>query len=252
MGAPKKRLGEILKDAGIIDEFQINTALTEQKRWGGKVGEHLIKLGYVTEEAMLDVLRNHLKVPTVNLLKVKIPKEVLVLLPEDVVRKYRALPVGVKSIQGKDHLVVAMDDPSNLSALDEMQFSTKLKLMPALAGPITLERALRYYYDNQGDLFTEEEQDAFSPTQVRERVDITDGSRTVTGDSFDADPGKAPKASPPQPPGPPSVSAPISAGEDDLQQVRAELTALRNLLIEKGLIDRKAFVEQVVKVKQKK
>ena len=243
MAAPTKRLGEILIDAGLVDEYQVNAALTEQKRWGGKLGIHLVKLGYVTEEALLDVLRNQLKMPTVNLLKVKIPAEVIATIPGDLVKKHMALPVGIKPINGKDHLVIAMADPTNLGALDEIQFATKLKILPAIAGPLTLDRAIRYYYDNQGDLFAEgeDEKDPFSPTTIRTRMDMMDGSPTVTGESLERSPGLAQLAR--QKSG--------EAAKIDLLQMRAELTALRDMLIEKGLIDRRSFVEEVIKVKSK-
>lgn len=245
---PPKRIGDLLREAGLIDETQINAALTEQKRWGGKLGQHLVRLGYVTEEAVLDVLRNQLKIPTVNLLKAKIPEDVLNLLPKDLCKKHGVLPVGVKKISNRDHLVLAMADPSNLLALDEIQFATTHKLLPALAGMITLDRAIRYYLDQQGDLFAEtDDVKAFSPTSARDRLDITEGSTTFEGGELQYGGSAVPR---------PARAAPeneSAGGQDALSvvQLRAEMTAIRDLLLEAGLVDRKALIERVAKARLK-
>lgn len=234
MTKPRKRLGEILIEAGMVDEYQVNAALTEQKRWGGKLGEHLVRLGYVTEDIILDILRNHLQMPTVDLLKVKIEPDVLKLVPKELVYKHQALPVGVKNIKGKDHLVIAMADPSNLDMLDELQFSTSFKILPALAGPITLDRAIRYYYDQRGDLFSEggDEKDPFAETSIRDRVDALEGSPTLDAETLLG------KKEDPEP-------------KDDIELLRAEVSALRNILIESNLIDRKIYVALVNQLKNK-
>ena len=236
-----KRLGEILIDAGLITGFQLNTALNDQKRWGGKLGEHLVRLGFVTEGALLDALRNQLKLPTVNLLKIKIPRDIINLLPEDLIRKHKALPVGVKNISGKDHLILAMSDPNNLGALDEMQFATKLKIMPALAGPITIDRALKYYLDHQGDLFTDDpEHDPFKAEDVRSRIEESAADPSLSAKDLGEHvfpeaplPGEISKGPPPE-----------------FKQLRAEVSAIRDLLIEKGVFDRKVFTARVMKIKR--
>lgn len=252
-GPKRKRLGEILVEEGILSEFQVNTALTDQKKWGGKLGEHLIRLGYLTEEDMVNALRNQLKIPSVNLRKVKIPTEVLTAIPEDILKKHGVLPVGIKDINGKEFLVIAMSDPSNLNSVDELQFATKYKIMPALAGPVTLERAIRYYLDHEGDLFA----DDVKELNIREKVDSSVGTRTFAGDHIERqtrelikeDAGDPPAPTPSKTPGDSPFSQPVepSSPKKQLEQVRAELSALRNLLIDSGVLDRRAFVEEVMK-----
>ena len=242
MAKPRKRLGEILVEEGVLSEFQVNAALSDQKKWGGKLGEHLIRLGFLNEEQMVNALRNQLKIPSVDLRKVKVPSEVVQQIPEDLIRKNGVLPVGIKEVNGKEYLIIAMADPSNLNAVDELQFATKMKIMPALCGPVTLEKALKYYLDGEGNLFEEEE-------GMFEQVERAQGNVMYSGRAIESAHHAQSEAGQNLPPLSP-IRDEREPGGQDMAQIRAELSALRNLLIDKGVLDRRAFVEEVMNQKK--
>jgi type IV pilus assembly protein PilB len=140
--AARKRLGEILIQAGVLAEPQLRAALTEQRRWGGPLGRILVDMKLITEEAMVQALSHQLNLPAVNLDVKTIPNEVLELIPGDLAEQLSVVPFAV---QGK-FLDLAMVDPTNISAIDTLRTRTRLNVRPYLAGPKTIERALAKHY----------------------------------------------------------------------------------------------------------
>jgi type IV pilus assembly protein PilB len=138
----RKRLGEILIQAGVLDDSKLRVALGEQRRWGGPLGRILVDLKLVSEEAMVQALSQQLNFPTVSLDQLKIRGEVLDLLPSELAEQHSAIPFNV---QGK-FLDVAMADPTNLGIIDELRIRTRLNVRPYLAGPKSIERALARCY----------------------------------------------------------------------------------------------------------
>jgi type IV pilus assembly protein PilB len=138
----RKRLGEILLAAGVIDEARLRAALAEQRRWGGPLGRILIDMHAVSEEAMVQALSHQLNFPTVNLDDRSVPLDVLDLVPGELAEAHAVIPF---SVQGK-FLDVAMADPTNLGIIDELRIRTRLNVRPFLAGPKMIERALARYY----------------------------------------------------------------------------------------------------------
>ena len=150
------KLGEILKQAGIIDDFQLNSALSYQRHWGGRFGESLIKLGYLTEDKLQDFLARQFDLPQIELFGRKIPEEVLAYIPQEKAREFLVLPVERREISGSIHLVVAMTDPTNLMVTDSLQFMTGCRIKPALASDEAITSAIEKYYgpdvDDQDEL----------------------------------------------------------------------------------------------------
>lgn len=150
------KLGEILKQAGVIDDFQLNSALSYQRHWGGRFGESLIKLGYLTEDKLQDFLARQFDLPQIELFGRKIPKDVLAYIPPEKAREFRVLPVEQKETNGTIHLVVAMTDPTNLMVTDSLQFMTGCRIKPALASDEAITSAIEKYYgpdvDDQDEL----------------------------------------------------------------------------------------------------
>jgi type IV pilus assembly protein PilB len=138
----RKRLGEILIAAGVLDETKLRAALAEQRRWGGHLGRILVDMRALSEEAMVSALAHQLNFPTVNLDTAQVAGEVLDLVPPELAEQYSVIPFQV---QGK-FLDVAMADPTNLGIIDELRIRTRLNVRPHLAGPKMIERALSRFY----------------------------------------------------------------------------------------------------------
>lgn len=139
---PRKRLGEILVQAGVLDEPRLRAALAEQRRWGGPLGRILVDMKLVSEDAMVQALSHQLNFPAVNLDARQIASDVLDLVPGELAEQHSIVPFNV---QGK-FLDVAMADPTNLGIIDELRIRTRLNVRPYLAGPKMIERAIARYY----------------------------------------------------------------------------------------------------------
>jgi len=138
----RKRLGEILVQAGVLSDAQLRAALGEQRRWGGPLGRILVDMKLVNEDAMVQALSHQLNFPTVNLDQRKIELAVLDLVSADLADGHAVVPFNV---QGK-FLDVAMSDPTNLGIIDELRIRTRMNVRPYLAGPKMIERAVARYY----------------------------------------------------------------------------------------------------------
>jgi len=145
------KLGEILKQAGIIDDFQLDSALSYQRHWGGRFGESLIKLGYLTEDKLQAFLAQQFDLPQIELFGRKIPEDVLAYIPLEKAREFHVLPVERREINGTMHLVVAMTDPTNLMVTDSLQFMTGCRIKPALASDEAITSAIEKYYGTEVD-----------------------------------------------------------------------------------------------------
>lgn len=140
------RLGEILKQAGIIDDFQLNSALSYQRHWGGRFGESLIRLGYLSEDKLQSFLARQFELPRIELAGRRIPDDVLQHIPGDKARELNVIPVERREMSGTMHLVVAMTDPTNLTAIDSLQFLTGCRIRPALAAAEAISQAIDVNY----------------------------------------------------------------------------------------------------------
>ncbi len=138
----KIRLGELLVQQQVITEQQLNSALSEQKRTGRKLGRVLADLGFLSETSLHSFLAKHLQVPFVDLKQVRIDREAVKLLPEPLARRYRALVLQ----QDAKGLLVGMADPSDLHAYDELQARLKLPLRVALVGEADFLKTLDSVY----------------------------------------------------------------------------------------------------------
>jgi type IV pilus assembly protein PilB len=183
------RLGEILKHAGIIDDFQLNSALSYQRHWGGRFGESLIKLGYISEQKLQDFLARQFELPRVELFGRKIPDDVLQYIPASKAREFHVVPVERQEMSGTIHLVVAMTDPTNLIAIDSLQFMTGCRIKPALASAESITHALNINYANIDD--------------EQEELDLK--LEDITAPAAEPEPEPAPEPAPaPAPPPPPA------------------------------------------------
>lgn len=140
------KLGEILKMSGIIDDFQLNSALSYQRHWGGRFGESLIKLGYISEGNLQNFLAKQFDLPKVELAGRKIPEDVLGYISGSKARELLVIPVERREVSGATYLVVAMTDPTNLIVIDSLQFLTGCRVKPALASAESISSAIERHY----------------------------------------------------------------------------------------------------------
>jgi len=136
------KIGELLTKAKLVSDQQLEKALDEQKQSGGRLGEHLVRLGFVTEEDILDCLSQQYGVPSINLRHFDIDESIIRLIPADVARKYQFIPVSKTGAT----LTVAMADPSNVFAMDDITFITGYRVEPVVASEEALREAIDSYY----------------------------------------------------------------------------------------------------------
>lgn len=138
----RKKLGEMLIEAGVLSEQGLRTALNEQRRWGGTLGHKLVDMKLVSEADLVRVLSLQLNLPTIDLDTVHVSQAVLDLVPAELAAEHNIIPFA----QQMKFLDVAMTDPTNLGILDELRIRTQLNIRPYLAGPRMVERALSRLY----------------------------------------------------------------------------------------------------------
>ena len=142
--ARRRRLGELLLDAGLLDATRLEAALAEQRKWGGKLGRTLVEMGFVDEESMVRALSRQLKLPVVDLDQVTLPPSIVGLLRVDLAERYGVFPIGADA-KGRT-LQLATSDPTNGEALNELEFRTNAKIQIAVATASSIDRAIRRLY----------------------------------------------------------------------------------------------------------
>ncbi len=144
----RKRLNEILIEGKVITKEQLKKALEIQDKEGGRLGQILIKLGFISEKDLLACLSQHLNIPPINLSRYKINPEVLKIVPEHVSRHYQLIPV---SKVGKT-LTVAMADPLNIFAMDDIKVMTGYNIDPIITTSEEILDAISKYYTPWGTM----------------------------------------------------------------------------------------------------
>ncbi|MFO8056299.1 MAG: hypothetical protein R6V10_03290 [bacterium] len=204
MEKPKKKIGQILVDAGVIDEMQLKSALGYQNRWGGKLGKILVEMGFLDEDTMIKFLGEHFHIKAVNLLRSRISNKAFEALPKDTAKKYNVVPVMVRGEGTKKVMVLAMSDPANLSAIDEISFITGAKIEPVLAtdsaidivlknyGDYDPEKALKQYYQEYATpaKLKKEKEEKAKPEKPKKHTaedKISQASRQLDEELFDFD-----------------------------------------------------------------
>lgn len=140
------RIGEMLVKANLITPEQLTDAIALQKSTGGRIGSILVKLGYVSEEQIASYLGRQYGVPPVDLGKATIDPDILKLIPAEIARKYLLIPLG----RSGSALTVAMADPSDIFAIDEVRFITGHNIQPMVAPDTSIRNALNRHYETAG------------------------------------------------------------------------------------------------------
>jgi type IV pilus assembly protein PilB len=142
---PKKRLGELLLEAGVIDETQLQSALGHQRRWGMKLGQALLDLKLATEPQVVAALSRKFGYEVVNLAALQagpLLETAMRLVPREVAAKHTLLPVSADT----NSITVAMADPTNIAVVDDLSFRTGRRVKICIAGERELAAAVRRLY----------------------------------------------------------------------------------------------------------
>jgi type IV pilus assembly protein PilB len=136
------RLGEILIKESLITQDQLDKALEFQRSNGGKLGSCLTKMGYITDDDITGVLSRQYGVPSINLKYYEIDPNVIKLIPQDTALRYQVVPLSrVGSV-----LTIAMTDPTNVFAMDDIKFMTGFNVEPVVASESAIAEATSRFY----------------------------------------------------------------------------------------------------------
>lgn len=141
-----KRLGDLLIAAGTISEEELNQGLARQKETKERLGTALINSGIITEDELIEALTMQLGIEFIDLTKINIPTELAQTLPKNIARQYQVVPVRVV----KDELYLAMSDPMNFYAIEEVRKAVRKKVVPMVARSEAVEHAIQVLYSNEG------------------------------------------------------------------------------------------------------
>ena len=176
----QKKTGALLLERGYITEDQLGTALSIQKTTGKKIGSILVDTGVISEDQLVEVIAERLKIPKINLSSLVINPQVIAAIPVDVARRYKVLPV----FRMGNTLTVAMADPLNVIALDEIKYLTKCIVKRAVVGEKAVTEAIDRYYsvaDSVRDILGEDSADSVAPVEKAptKQDEIVAGDSTV-------------------------------------------------------------------------
>jgi len=143
MAREHKRLGDLLLEQQVITPDELAAAVTEQRKNGQLLGATLVRMGVVTEETIVRCLQRQLGLALLDLNDVVVDEQALALVKEDVAKKYGAIPI---EIEGRSTLIVAMADPLNVAALEDLRFHAGMFIQPVLARPAQIAEAIERYY----------------------------------------------------------------------------------------------------------
>ena len=136
------RIGELLLKEKLISPEQLQQALNQQKANGGKLGYNLIKMGFVKDEQVTALLSKQYGVPAINLAQFKIDPTIVKLVPTETARKYQMIPLS----RSGSTLTIAMTDPTNVFAMDDIKFMTGYNVEPVVASESAVVQAIGKYY----------------------------------------------------------------------------------------------------------
>lgn len=180
----KIRLGDCLVQKGLITEEQLNSALEEQKNKGLKLGETVVTLGFVEENDVIDVLCDQLGIEYIDLRKIKIDEEIGKMLNEDFIRKNCLIPIGYDQLV-PNVLRVAMADPMDIVAIDDISIITNLQVDPVLSTRAQIEYQIDKLY---GATKAMEAAEQYRKEREKDKAKLNDSAEAERQDDVDNSP----------------------------------------------------------------
>jgi type IV pilus assembly protein PilB len=169
------KLGEMLIKAGLLTPQKLQEALEYQKTNGGKLGLNLVKLGFVKEEDITRVLSQQYGVPAVNLAKVEVEDPVVKLIPSEVAQKYLIMPISRTGAT----LTIAMVDPTNVFAMDDIKFMTGYNVEPVVASEVAIKESIDRYYGSIHALELKKVMDEMAQEESDQNLELLDDEQEV-------------------------------------------------------------------------
>lgn len=161
----KKRLGDLLVEGGKITKEQLKAELERQRITGIKLGELLIKDKLVSKEDILEVLEFQLGIQRVHLDMIQLDKSVVRAIPESLALKYNLIAIGFEG----NKIKVAMSDPLNVFAIDDVYIATGKRVIPYIASKTNIEKAIDKYYSSE---YVEKAAEELTKSSVKEEVKV--------------------------------------------------------------------------------
>jgi type IV pilus assembly protein PilB len=262
----RKRLGEILLEAGIINESQLQQALEYQQMWGSRLGSALVAKGFLSEEMLMRVLGSTLNMPIVDISRIRVPPEIVRIVPPKVAEKYDVVPIALESKGGgRQTLIIAMADPLNIEAVDQLKFTTGYNIRPVLSTISGIAEALRKYYNAGAGSRDPLKGGGAGADNKMTIIQRGGGERTIELSSAGAEDEMPPIQRPPgaersrlTPANGPIVQgtvtpqprqpAPTLSGIEGTTEARDEVRALVRLMIKKGYFTKEEFLKELQEV----
>nr|MCR5584797.1 Flp pilus assembly complex ATPase component TadA [Lachnospiraceae bacterium] len=145
MAIQKKRLGEILIDAGCLTKEKLNEALRLQKDEGERLGRVLINHGFISEKEILEALHTQMGFSILDPETIEIPEKIIQMIPYTLVKRYNAIPVKLEN----GYLTVVMEDPLNFVAIEDIHVATQCEIIPAISSYRSIANTAGRLYGNR-------------------------------------------------------------------------------------------------------
>ena len=170
----KKRLGDLLVELGYITENQVQEAIKIQKTTNKRLGRIFVELGYITEESLLNILELQLGIPRINLELIDIDMNAVSTISEGLAKKYNLIPVRFRD----NHLVVAMSDPLNIFAEEDVELSSGYKIEIGIAMEEEISEAIAKYYSKDYMSKAEAKLNEKEAEEIKESVSIDEDNKS--------------------------------------------------------------------------
>ncbi|HEX8293596.1 MAG TPA: hypothetical protein VF570_17670, partial [Pyrinomonadaceae bacterium] len=177
------KLGEILVRENLLTPHQLREALEFQREHGGRLGFNLVKMGLVSDDMITAVLSRQYGVPSVNLELFDVDESVIRLIPRDVADKYSVLPLSRVGAT----LTLAMVDPTNVFAMDDIKFMTGLNIEPVVVSEASVQEAISRYYSGSREIELARDFDESESNGNGRHEELPESSMTLESLDFEAD-----------------------------------------------------------------
>jgi type IV pilus assembly protein PilB len=179
--AKTDRLGDFLLKRGAISTDQLEEALAAQAAQGGRLGQRLIELGFIEEQELVEFLSQSYGVPAIDLDRIEIDESIIRIVAPDVARRYTILPVSKAGAK----ITLAMADPTNVFAVDDVKFMTGYNVEPVVAGETALKTAIDKYYGSSHTIELKKVMDVLAgPTDAGE-LEVLDEDEEIDLESLE-------------------------------------------------------------------